>query len=109
MEIFLYAFLLFFAVIGICDIIHCIHMHFIMPKKRIKKIAVCKFDKNHIDSQLNYLMEQYKWYGPKYFDSFICLCDESVLKLAQNCPYKEFCFIDSKDIMKLCEMFGSEK
>ena len=108
METILYILLVFFAVIGICDIIHCIHIRIIKPVKPLKKVLICKLDTSDFETQLNYLLEQYKWHGTKYVDKFICLCDEEILKDADIDLNDEFLFIDEKNINLIYEKLGSE-
>jgi len=108
MQMVIYIFLIFFSVVGICDIIHSIHIRLILPRKCFKKIMICQLDNKDYATQLNYLLEQYKWYGTKCFDKFICLCETDIPKI-DNFEFKdEFCFINCKDTEKLYEELGEE-
>ncbi len=108
MEIVLYLFLLFFLVVGICDTIHSIHIRLIFPKKDLKKIMICRLEDSEAEEQVSYLLSQYKWYGRKCFDSFICLYDKEKIKDINFQVIDEFCFIDKEDSLKLYDMLGEE-
>lgn len=108
MEVVLYIFLLFFLIIGICDTVHSIHIRLIAPRKYIKKVMICRLDEEDTDTQINYLAQQYKWYGTKCFDKFICLCDLNKIKSVNFEFSEEFTFIDAEDLEKFYDVLGEE-
>lgn len=108
MEIVIYLFLLFFLVVGFCDVIHSIHTRLIFPQKDLKKIMICRLDDTETEKQVNYLLSQYKWYGHKCFDNFICLCDKENIKRMNFEALDEFHFIDKEGLSKLYDVLGEE-
>ena len=107
MEIVSYIFLFFFLVIGLCDFLHSIHIRIISPRKKLKKIVVCRLDDGEAEEQINYLAQQYRWYGNKCFDKFICLCDKDRIQEDFECS-DAFCFIDINDISNFFFVLGEE-
>ena len=108
MGIILYLFLLLFIVVGICDIFHSIYIRLILPRNPLKKIVICRLDNSEIDEQIEYLSQQYKWYGTKCYDKFICLCDKNDANLVNLKFSEEFTFIDTKDAFKIYDLLGEE-
>lgn len=85
MSVILYLTVLFLSVLGLCDLIHNIHLSFLRVKNRKNKIVCCVLNDELADLQLVYVAEQLNWFGKKYADSVIaidCLQDDD---LSERC------------------------
>ena len=108
MELIIYFLVIFFLVIGVCDLLHTIHIHLIMPHKTFKNVMVCKLDEGYLDEQIEYLTQQYKWYGSRYFDKCICLCDIDTVQAMDLELIEEINLVDKRNISKLYDLLGEE-
>ena len=73
MTIIIYLFLIFLAVIGLCDLIHTIRILFLRPHKNNGKVLLCFLNNNFAELQLAFIIEQYKWHGNKYCDKIVAV------------------------------------
>lgn len=108
MELIIYFLVIFFLVIGVCDLLHSIHIHLILPRKTFKNIMVCKLDGEYFEEQIEYLTQQYKWYGNRYFDKCICLADINAVQATNIELLEEINIIDIRNISKFYDLLGEE-
>ena len=108
MELVIYFLTVFFLVIGVCDILHSIHIRVILPRKTFRNIMICKLDDEYAEEQIEYLTQQYRWYGNRYFDKCICLCDIDSIYARDVELLEEINLIDTKNISKLYDLLGEE-
>lgn len=71
----LFALLLIFAVIGICEIIYIIKMMIYYPGIRIKNYSVIVLKSKYSIKQLNYIWQKINWYGDSYALGVIAITD----------------------------------
>lgn len=87
MVIIIYLLLLFFSVVGLCDIIHCIRLSLLDIKNEKHKIVCCKLEGKHADLQLRFVIEQYNWLGRKYADKVVAINFLNDKDLIERCKY----------------------
>ncbi len=71
----LFALVLIFAVIGICEIIYIIKMIISYPGIRVKNFSIIILKSKYSIKQLNYIWQKIKWYGDSYALGVIAITD----------------------------------
>ncbi len=94
----LLTFFVFFAVVGICEILYIIKMLFYYPGTRFSSYIIIVLKKGNSIKQLNYLWQKLKWHGDSYASGIIAVCDYIDNEERHNCVK----FIEGKNI-KLCD------
>lgn len=100
-----YFIVLFFSVVGLCDVIHTLKTSLWYTKKHKNKILICLLSDEKADVQLGFVAEQYRWFGRKYADKIYavkaCMPNEVVSRCERIAFENDIDIIDLEDVGKM--------
>ena len=94
---FLFTFLIFFAVSGVCEFIYILRMFFYFPNIRVQNYSLIVLKKSYGVKQLKYIWQTIKWHGDEFSLGIIAITDDIEIKEFFDCKN----FAEGKNIM-LC-------
>ena len=72
---FLLAFLIIFAVAGICEFIYILKMLFYFPNFRVQNYSLIILNSGSAVKQLNFIWQKIRWYGDAFAAGIIAITD----------------------------------
>ena len=68
--------LIFFALFGFCEFLHIVKLKIIYSKPKIHSCLLMQLENGIAEKQLLFACEQYRWYGNKFADLIVPICDK---------------------------------
>lgn len=101
----IYFIFLFFAIIGLSEIVHYIQLALLDTKNKSSKVLCCILKGDRAELDLRYVIEQYNWSGRKYADKIVAInCIEGKKDIVYSCrnlaEKNRIIFADREDFLK---------
>ncbi len=87
MSVVIFLLILFFSIVGLCDIFQSVRLALLKTKNRNNRIVFCILKDDFAELDLRYVIEQYKWSGKQFAHKIVAinhLEDKEVLECCRE-------------------------